>query len=326
MGNTILRRWVLAAVAGVALGAGAVRGQGPAPIYTKNTALRLPVQLDDRSKGEVAEVKLFVRGPAGRWECVQTAPPSQSAFDFRAPADGEYRFTFVTVDRRGNANPASVEACQPHRVVVVDATPPDVAAQPIPFRGEKALQCQVRDANPDWTTLRVVYLSAENTWLPLVVAAADTPTVFRVPTPAILEGKVRVTVADRAGNRTTREIDLGDPTAPLSLPKATVDRGKPDPSLLPKDEGTDAVVQPPAADRDVRGAVHPDLPKAPKAELPDLPPLPDIPGIKGPSAQPEIKLPEAPGVPSPRIPDPPAVKGPAMPSPVTLPDETLKIP
>jgi hypothetical protein len=326
VGNTILRRWVLAAVAGVLLGSGAVRAQGPAPIFTKNTALRLPVQLDERSKGEVAEVKLFVRGPAGRWECVQTAPPSQSAFDFRAPVDGEYRFTFVTVDRRGNANPGSVETSQPHRVVVVDATPPDVAAQPIPFRGEKALQCQVRDANPDWSTLRVVYLSAENTWLPLVVAAADTPTVFRVPTPAILEGKIRVTVADRAGNRTTREMDLADPTAPLGLPKATVDRGRPDPSLLPKDEGTDAIIQPPTRDRDVRGAAYPDLPKAPKADLPDLPPLPDIPGIKGPTAQPEIKLPEAPGVPSPRIPDPPAVQGPAARSPMRVADEALKIP
>jgi hypothetical protein len=326
VGNIILKRWVLAAVAGVLLGTGAVRAQGPAPIFTKNTALRLPVQLDERSKGEVSEVKLFVRGPAGRWECVQTAPPSQSAFDFRAPADGEYRFTFVTVDRRGTANPGSVETSQPHRIVIVDATPPDVAAQPIPFRGEKALQCQVRDANPDWATVRVVYLSPENTWLPLVVAAADTPTVFRVPTPAILEGKIRVTVADRAGNRTTREIDLADPTAPLGLPKATVDRGRPDPSLMTRDEGTDAIIQPPTRDRDIRGAAYPDLPKAPKADLPDLPPLPDIPGIKGPTAQPEIKLPEAPGVPSPRIPDPPPSRGAAAPFPVKVSDEELKIP
>jgi len=324
--NAILGRWVLAAVAGVALGMSAAAADTPAPIFTKNTALRLPIQLDERSKGEVAEVKLFVRGPSGRWECVQTAPATQTAFDYRAPADGEYRFTFVTVDRRGNANPASVESSPPHRIVIVDATPPDVTARPIPFRGEKALQCQVRDANPDWSTLRVVYLAADNAWLPLPVAAADTPTVFRVPTPAVLEGKIRVTVADRAGNRTTREIDLGDPTAPLGLPKAPIDRGKPDPSLFPKEEGMDSIVPPPAPDKGVGATVPADLPKAPKGDFPELPPLPDIPGIKGPAAEPEIKLPEAPGMPSPRMPDPTPVKGPGLPPPVNLPDEAIKIP
>ena len=124
-------------------------------------------------------MKLYVRGPSGKWECVQTAPASQTSFDFRAPADGEYLFTFVTVDRRGNANPPSVEAAPPHRAVVVDTTPPDVAAQPIPLRGERALQCQVRDANPDWTSLKVSYLAADNTWQPLAVAVAGHPD--RVP-------------------------------------------------------------------------------------------------------------------------------------------------
>jgi hypothetical protein len=223
-----IRRWALAVAAGLALGLSSAAAQGgPAPIYTKNSALRLPVQLDERSRAEVAEIKLYVRGPAGRWECVLTAPATQTVFDYRAPADGEYLFTFVTVDRRGNASPASVEVAPPHRAVVVDTTPPDVTANAVAIRGERFLQCQMRDANPDWSSLRVAYLAPDNSWQPLAVASADMPTVFRVPGAAVLNGKVQVTAADRAGNRTTRVIDLGDATAPMSLPaKAPIEKGK----------------------------------------------------------------------------------------------------
>ena len=315
MTQFIFRRWVLSAVAGVVFGAAAA-GQGPVPIFTKNSALRLPVQLDERARADVAEVKLYVRGPTGRWECAQTAPPTQTAFDYKALGDGEYWFTFVTVDRRGNATPGNLDAFAPHRKVIVDSTPPDVSAQPIPINGgEKALQCQVRDAHPDWSTLRVVYQSADGTWQPLTVAAPDMPTVFRIPSPSVLESKIQVTVADRAGNRTTREIDLGDPTVPLGLPgKAALDRGKPDPALLPRDERTEPVVPTRSTS---------DLPKAPRLDLPDVPSLPDIPNSK-PDAAPEIKLP--PDVPGIKMPDLPAVKMPETRSPAKSADELYKIP
>jgi hypothetical protein len=294
---TSLKRWVLSAVAGVGLGAGSADAQTPPPIFTRNPALRLPVQLDERSRAEVAGVKLYVRGPDGKWECVQTAVPTQTAFDFRAPADGEYAFTFVTVDRRGTANPANVEAGPPHRTVVVDATPPDVTAQPLAHKGEKFLQCHVRDANADWSSVRVVYLAADNTWQPLAPVSADAPNLFRVPNSSVLESKLRVTAADRAGNRTTREIDLGDPTVAAALPpKPAVDRGKPDPVMLPKDADPERIVPPAGPDRDVRGAGFTDLPKTPKADIPPLPDLPPVgPAAKAPDAAMDIKLPDPPG-------------------------------
>jgi hypothetical protein len=280
-------RWVLATIAGLALGLGTAAAQSPPPIFTKNAALRLPIQLDERSRMEVSQVKLYVRGPAGKWECVQTAPSSQTTFDYRAPMDGEYLFTFVTIDKRGNANPGNVDTAPPHRSVVVDTTPPDVAVQPIPMRGERALQCQVRDANPDYASLRVMYLAQDSTWQPLTLAAADTPTVFRVPSASVFESKLRVTVADRAGNKTTREIDLGDPTAPVGLPKPAVDKGRPDPALLMKDD----LVVPPMPDKGVRAVGHNELPKAPRTDLPDVPALPDYKMAEGAS---DIKIPELP--------------------------------
>ena len=314
MRSIILKRWALAAVTGLALAGGPAAAQTPPPIFTKNAALRLPVQLDERSRAEVAQVKLFVRGPSGRWECVHTAPATQTAFDFRAPADGEYLFTFVTVDRRGNANPASVEASPPHRAVVVDTTPPEVAAMPIPMKGERALQCQVREANPDWTSLKVQYLAPDRSWQPLAPAGPDTPTVFRVPTPSVLEGRIQVTAADRAGNRTVRDIDLGDLTAPLGLPKPAVDKGRPDPALLMKDE-----VAPPLPDKTVRPAGHADLPKAPRTDLPEMPPLPDY---KIPEGSSDIKVPGAPDI---KSPEPAATKAGPRP-PARTPEDDLKIP
>ena len=307
MKNYLLKRWVLAAFAGLVLGAGSAAAQSPPPIFTKNAALRLPVTLDDRSRAEVANIKLFVRGPAGRWECVQTAPSSQTAFDFRAPTDGEYHFTFVTVDRRGNANPPSVETAPPHRAVMIDTTAPLVAVQPTTVRGERALQCQVRDANPDWTSLKVSYLAADNSWKPLTVASPDTPNVFRVPNPAVFESKLQVTAADRAGNRTLQEMDLGDPTASMAMPKAAVDKGRPDPALFPKDD----IASPMIPDRNVRGAGHPDLPKAPRGDLPAFPPLPEI-KSEGP---PDIKMPDV-----------PAVKTPDVRTPVKTPGDDYKMP
>jgi len=54
--NYMLKRWVLATVAGVVLGAGSAAAQSPPPIFTKNAALRLPVTLDERSRAEVANI------------------------------------------------------------------------------------------------------------------------------------------------------------------------------------------------------------------------------------------------------------------------------
>jgi hypothetical protein len=320
---TMYRRSLLA-LAGLALGLAAASGQAPAPIYTKNSALRLPVQLDERTRSEVAEIKLYVRGPTGTWECVKTSPASQTAFDYRAPTDGEYCFTFVTVDRRGNATPRAVESATPHRVVVVDSTPPAVTAR---FSNSKnsgpCVECQIQDANPDLATLRAMYLSPDNTWQPLVAVSADNPTTFTLPTQAVIENKIRVSVADRAGNRTERDIDLTNPpTLPPLAAKTQIDNGRPDPTLMSKD--LDPVVSPPAMP-DSRGATYPDLPKAPKPDMPAVPMLPDI---KMPDSATDTKLPPVPNI---KIPDAPVVTIPNDPPPPGIPGartpaESLKLP
>lgn len=309
---SICKRWLLAGVAGVAFAFGAAQAQTPAPIYTKNMTLRLPVQLDDRTKAEVAEIKLYVRGPAGVWECVQTSPSTQNVFDYKAPTDGEYQFTFVTVDRRGIATPRSVETAPPHRLVVVDSTPPMVSAQLKQTKaGEMLLECQIRDANPDLSTLRAKFLAPGNAWQPLVPVGTDNPGTFKVPSTVVIENKVRVEVADKAGNRTTQDIDLNNPPAlPKNPGKSVTDKGRPDPALMTKD--IDPLVTPPPVIPD-RAVGLPEMPKASKADVPPVPTIGDMPPLKMPDLPPDIKMPASPDVKAPVIPLEPPL--PRMPTP-----------
>jgi hypothetical protein len=53
---TFHKRWLLSGLAGLAMGVATANAQGPAPIFTKNGSLRLPIQLDDRTKSEIAEI------------------------------------------------------------------------------------------------------------------------------------------------------------------------------------------------------------------------------------------------------------------------------
>jgi hypothetical protein len=202
------------------LGIQAVHGQSPAEppvptappvpkVYTKNQVFRLPVQLSNEERAQLRELKFYVKPLPGPWTCQETAPPSQTSFVYQATADGEYWFNFTTTDKAGRVAPENLDDEVPGLIVVVDTTPPQVDVYPIAVSGgEVMLQCQVRDVAPDLATLKLEYLSPEKRWIALAPYQPNTPELFRVPDPNILSGKVRATVADRAGNVCSREIDL----------------------------------------------------------------------------------------------------------------------
>ncbi len=286
-------RWAAAVVAGWAVAGPAAAQQGPPPIHTKNAALRLPVLIDERARAAVAEIRLYVRPATGPWQLVKTLPATATAFDFKADADGAYAFSFVAVDRQGKADTGKLNAMPPDRIVVVDTKAPEISAQPIPLRGERFLQVHVRDQNPDWTSLRVAYLAPDQSWQPLMADRADTPTVFRVPNVSVLEGKIKISAADRAGNVTTRDLDLGDPTANFGFSeKSAVAQGKPDPALFPKTDVDSPVPPikaplldplPPIRPVDYQTPVKvPEPIKTPviRNGLSDLPPIPEVPPLK----------------------------------------------
>jgi hypothetical protein len=255
-------RWVLALFISLGL-VPAIFAEGPATIYTRNSTLRLPIQIEEASKSEVAEVKLFVKGPAGRWECAATASPRQSMFEFQPKGDGEYLFAFVTINRQGQMYPTNLDTAETLRKVVVDTVAPEVMAHPIPSKTDRLIQCHVRDLNPDLASIRVSYRKANGSYQPLPVAASETPTVFRVTSPEVMESKIRVMAKDRAGNITTREIDLSDPTVALGA------KGTPESKIDP------IPVSP--ATRDVQPTNFREPGKSTSAKLPEMTSLPDLP-------------------------------------------------
>jgi hypothetical protein len=219
---------------GIILPIGAVSAQAPQPvmtesapppkIYTRRTVLHLPITLDARLRAEVREVYLYVKTVGGEWVRTQTAPADQTLFTFNAPQDGEYWFHVVTLSKTGELTPPDLNREPPGLVIIVDTQPPQVEIRPMPAPpGEALFQCEIRDANPDPTSLRLYQETAEAAWRPLEVVP-DRPGLFRATGVQGQVRRLRVEAADRAGNVLGREIALDDTTmaqAPASPPASS---------------------------------------------------------------------------------------------------------
>src|SRR5262249_21968129 len=85
----------------------------PAKHYTKDHVFKLPIRIEERSRAGIREVQLYVKTPGGEWQRKDAAPPTQPFFQFKTPQDGEYWFTLVTVDTRGQAVPTDLNRLSP---------------------------------------------------------------------------------------------------------------------------------------------------------------------------------------------------------------------
>ncbi len=213
--------WHIAGVAAVTVSSWlgpVVRGQEPAaPVprkVTNRTAFKLPLQVDERERGHIKEIQLWCKfGPAGTWTLKEAVPPTKKEFVFRAQQEGEYAFTVVTVDLAGKKNPPDVSRVPPGLIVVVDKQPPEVTVHTVPGpTGQPLLQCDVRDANPDYTKTRLEYQLSDQKWQPLE-KVQEQPAVYRVPEGVAGKSIIRATAVDLAGNVTTQEINLQPATA-----------------------------------------------------------------------------------------------------------------
>jgi hypothetical protein len=322
--NTKLR-FVTAALAAwlaVTVGAFSQEPHKVKKVFTKNTAFRLPVQIDDAERAHLNGLKFFVRAVPGNWECKEVAAPNQTAFTFRAPQDGEYWFNFSTVDKNGTVVPGSPEQEPPGLVVVVDTKPPEVELRTLPVsQGQVYLSCVVRDENPDYATLRVEYAGGTG-WVPLA-PLADTPGVYQVPNPKLLDGKIHIYASDKAGNIADKVFDsvprkADEPIQKTSAPAGGMTAEKltfPPPSraatepagpVIPEngDETPKALIPPPTAPAIVEPTrpaplpanvvpdaplppAEPDRPVLPPAAEPVRPLMPATPPAITPTAAPE---------------------------------------
>lgn len=218
-----LTAWGVPAGAVLALLWGSALCQAQAPdtkIYTNNRVFDLPVNIDPRARGTLREVQLYVKfGP--QWVVAETVSPMQDRFRYKATQDGEYWFSVVTVDRAGMPTPRDVSREPPGLMVVVDTQPPtcDVQVVTLPS-GHSALRCLVHDACPDPQATRVCAKGPDGSLRPLEPVPGQFG-YFQV-TPEILGGWIQVTAADRAKNRTTRDINLREMTGMGPAPQSGV--------------------------------------------------------------------------------------------------------
>src|SRR5262245_8954120 len=210
---------VLALLWGLALGqapAQATAGNkdpGSGKIYTRSTVFDLPVNIDERVRGSLQRVILYVKIDRGPWAEAQSVAPTQNKFHYRAAQDGEYWFSVVTVDQSGLPTPRDVSKEPPGLMVVVDTQPPTFELQPATLPdGQPGLRCIIHDSTPNYQALKISYRAPDGA-LRQFEPASGRPGYFRLPSTEVLNNTVQVSASDRAGNQATRDVNLKELTA-----------------------------------------------------------------------------------------------------------------
>jgi hypothetical protein len=192
------------------------------PYHLNKRTIQLPIQLDDKYRPMLQEIQLWIKEtPSAPWTLREKAPPTQTAFTFQAPRDGEFWFTMVTVDRKGKSVPADVSKEEPAMAVVVDTQPPQLDLLMLGSVPEGQLvQCDVRDAHPDVAKTRMQYQTADKLFRDLE-PLADRPNVWCIPAQANITGQIRFCASDMAGNLATRECTVAQLPAPVQTAQHT---------------------------------------------------------------------------------------------------------
>jgi len=214
----------------LALGAILILGHGPAraqgvpkedrKIYARKSTFKMPIEIDDAMRAQLREVRLYVKAGNSDWVQQESADPSVKFFVYRVSQDGEYWFSVATVDRAGKMSPADLNKELPGLQVVVDTQPPvlDLRSVATPD-GEMCVCCTMQDANPDIQSIRISFQGSdgmEHALEPHPFKAG----LFRVPA-ELWGGKVRISAADKCGNRAMREAQLApSASTPNSLPQS----------------------------------------------------------------------------------------------------------
>ncbi len=220
-----VRNGILAwlSVCGVLSLASAVQAQSstkspPEPIYWRQNLLTVPYQWNSTGGGAQAKsVWLYVSKDRGAsWQRVGDAQPQLLAFNYRAPADGEYWFAIRTsdADNRDALYSATLNpnvALVPELCVIVDTSMPRIESLTGQLRDATNLEVRwrVRDANLSAHSCNVEVLAGPTAnWQPVPLAGASEVS------PGVWEGiarfslnssslpvSVRATAVDLAGNR-----------------------------------------------------------------------------------------------------------------------------
>ncbi|BBO34933.1 hypothetical protein [Lacipirellula parvula] len=162
----------------------------------------------------VDKVQLLVaRGGDTQWAVLQEAEPQVRGFSYHAPVDGEYAFAVRTINRKGEASPATI--AQPQLRVVVDTVPPTMQlTAAADASGRMILRYDASDLQLKPETVRLEASTDGATWQRIATGPPDVSQPDRVagqvawkPPTATGAVKFRATVDDRAGNQFSANAD-----------------------------------------------------------------------------------------------------------------------
>jgi hypothetical protein len=286
------------------------RGGKVAEYHLNKHTVQLPIQLEERYRPLLREIKLYAKNSASApWELQDTAPPTQTTFTFKAPQDGAYWFTMVTVDKDGKSVPGDISKEEPAMLIIVDTQPPQAE---VVLLGEGAngqlIQCDVRDAHLDPKQTRVQYQTADKQFRDLE-PVPDRANVYCIPGQANITGQIRVFSADLAGNLATRECSLSQlsqlakappamHTPPAAPVPAVAEQKVIGPQLQTSDKNTVAAA--PSVEPPTKASVPQSMPPvaSPPQVSPPPAPLPNTvtanAGTATPSAPPQTTVPQGP--------------------------------
>ncbi len=186
-------------------------GQAAPDVHYYNQAkIEIPIRYDPQQKNEIRDLLLFVsKNKNESWEQYAVAKPeTDKLFAFTAPADGEYWFQMVIVDKQSRRDPADPRRVPPALKVQIDTKSPLVTIKSFERTGgEAAVSWEIQEANPDWSRFVVDYRAGEGTWMPVEAKGSLSGSAkFRVSQPGPLT--VRLQVWDIAGNRSEMTKDI----------------------------------------------------------------------------------------------------------------------
>ena len=214
-GRNFAKRLLAAATACCVAGSAWAQAGEPAPDvnFLRGSRFLIPIQFDQDAAESVKELRLHVSTDQGEsWRQILTAPPSQEAFKFKAPQDGEYWFSLTSVDHDGNLDPTG-DARRVDQKVIVDTHSPVINLNVRSVaNGQARAEWSVAEKYPDLSTLTLeARKEGDSNWRAISIAQAPNGSAQWPAGGASYT--VRATVRDRAGNVGNAQLDLaGSPS------------------------------------------------------------------------------------------------------------------
>ncbi len=185
-------------------------------IYQKKRSFGIPFHIDAEGRARIKEVQLWVSEDSGfLWEPKSRTTPDLGKFSFRTSHDGEYWFATRILTVADEYSPPMNQTVEPSMKVVVDTIPPSVVLEPDGRRGSLAsVRWEVKDEHLDLKTLLLEYqVESARDWRKVPIRRLSLLGVQRWDAGTADSLRVRVSVADKAGNVADAEIVMPEGTA-----------------------------------------------------------------------------------------------------------------